>query len=102
MTEDIVNAIALLVLALVVAILRPSSAQCPPGWSLGEGIRRTGEFACYSPPPRDCGDVRGPFERPCKPSPMWPSKVRRARIHCTGGSIPIVVDERTVGCHARH
>jgi hypothetical protein len=91
--DDLVNAIALGLLALVVAILQPSSARCDRGWSLGEGIRRDGRFACYSPPPHDCGEPRGPYERPCPPA-----RKKYARIYCTGGSVPVIQDERTVGC----
>jgi hypothetical protein len=99
MLGELFAAIAAVVLLLAGVVLQPSSSsgRCPAGWSLGEGVRRTGEFACYSPPPHDCGEPRGPNERPC-PTPVK----ARGRIHCTGGSVPIVVDERTVGCQMPH
>jgi hypothetical protein len=82
-----------LLLVVMVAVL-PPMARCPDGWSLGEGVRRaTGEFACYAPVPRDCGEPKGPYERPCPRSERY-----YGRIYCTGGKLAIVVDHRTVGC----
>ncbi len=93
----IVHVMALMLAAAVaLAVSRPSSAQCPRGWSLNEGIRRDGSFACWGPLERGCGEPVGP-DIPCKRPP-----ITRGRIYCTGGSVAIVVDERTVGCQARH
>lgn len=83
-------------IALALAVLL-GTAQCPIGWSLHEGVRRTGEYACYGPlEPAGCGEPVGP-DIPCrKPA------ITRGRIYCTSGHEPIVVDYRTVGCQARH
>lgn len=96
MIDAFVVLVILLVDALLV-VMMPRIARCPPKWSLAEGVRRSGvnvgEFACYSPPPRTCGEPKGPYEVPCPPSEKF-----HARIYCTGGALPIVVDDRTVGC----
>ncbi len=94
----IVHVLAVLLAAvLAFAASRPSSATCPRGWSLHEGVRRDGSYACWGPlEPKGCGEPVGP-DIPCRRPP-----ITRGRIHCTGGSVPIVVDERTVGCQARH
>lgn len=81
-----------LVVAIIVALAPPT--RCPPGWSLAEGVRRNGEFACYAPLPKCCGDARGPCEAVACPR----VEVTRSRIYCTNGTQPIVVDHRTVGC----
>lgn len=96
---DIASGFVSLVATIALAICMPSAAQCPPGWSLTEGIRITGphvgEFACYAPLPACCGEPAGKVcERACPDV-----EIRRSRIHCTGGAHPIQMgDGRTVGC----
>lgn len=75
----------------------PSRARCPDGFTMHEGVRRDGAYACYGPlEPKGCGEPVGP-QIPCKPS-----VITRGRIRCTGGAVPIVVDARTVGCQMPH
>lgn len=89
---------------IVVGVAAPTKASCPTGWSLGEGVRRqgprVGEYACHAPLPRCCGepvhDGTG-CNRACPPTKKY-----IGRIYCTGGMLPIVVNERTVACQARH
>lgn len=70
--------ITLVVLA-VCAITRTQRISCPAGFYVN-GVRETGASECI----RDS-------ETPS-------STGFRVRIYCTGGSIPIVRDGRTIGC----
>jgi hypothetical protein len=67
--------------------------RCCKGYHV-DGVRPDGRTWCVAKPacPDDseCGSA---FPDP----PRYP-----VEIHCTGGSVPIVVDERTVGCQMRH
>jgi hypothetical protein len=88
-----------LVLLAAAFILQPAAAQCPPGHGLRTGIRRSGLFECW-PTPVGSMDWDGTYGRPERS--VQPDGVLESRIFCTGGSVPIVVDARTVGCQARH
>lgn len=88
-------ALAALFTIAIGAVLPVSS--CPPGWH-NNGVRRyddRGAFECEAPLPPCCGEPAGVLEcqRQCSPVQRFHS-----RIYCTGGSLPIVVNERTVGC----
>lgn len=87
------------VLALAIAAIamctHPSRANCPDGHDLRMGIRRSGDFECWSRPVGD-PDYDGTFGKPERS--VQPGPVYRGRIYCTGGAQPIVVDYRTVGC----
>lgn len=97
MIADLFATLIALVVTLPLVLLMPSSARCPVGWSLHEGVRRSGEFACYGPlSPAGCGEPVGP-EVPCRKP-----EITRSRVHCTGGSIPVVRDHRTVACQMPH
>lgn len=96
------DAIFLPVLSMIIAALAtilpiPNKAQCPKGWH-NNGVRRfedVGAFECEAPLPACCGEPvkYGGCSTAC------PSVQRfHSRIYCTGGSRPIVVNERTVGC----
>lgn len=76
-------------------ILRPRAARCPQGFDLRTGVRADGRFECWPRPsgPLDFDGIWGKPERS-----VQPEGVIGARIYCTGGARPIVVDERTVGC----
>jgi hypothetical protein len=81
---------------LLIAVTLPDRARCEPGWSLHEGVRLDGSYACYGPlKPPGCGDAAGDW-KPCQKP-----EIKRSRVYCTNGHRPIVVDERTVGCQAR-
>lgn len=78
--------------------VRPERARCPSGWFV-EGVRPSGVSHCRRAPPDDPldwpgNDPRDRGDRDVKPD----NAVLPVRVYCTGGSIPIVVDERTVGC----
>ena len=92
-------------LALIVAAMvglvgeyctRPTRVQCPSGYDLRTGVRRTGDFVCWPSPmgdPRYDGAVEGYPERS-----VQSNAVIGGRIYCTGGAVPIVVDYRTASC----
>lgn len=90
--------VSLALLALAFAV-RPQRAVCPAGHDLRTGIRRSGAFRCW---PAVVGpmDDDGTFGRPERG--VQPDGVIESRVYCTGGSVPIVVDARTVGCQVRH
>lgn len=73
-----------------------SPKTCRPGWYV-EGVRPSGLARCRPEPPRDCGEPVPPFEQPCPHD----ERVEQRVIICTGGTQPIVVDERTIGCQRR-
>jgi hypothetical protein len=91
-------AVLSLVTILAAAITRPTRAQCPQGWYLATGVRTSdtyaprGSFACQRPPGGPDWTGTGPDLGTRPPGEL------RGRIYCTGGSSPIVVNERTVGC----
>ena len=88
--------VSILEIPVLIILLLLSRASCPPGWSVN-GIRPSGEYECLGElRPPGCGepDATSP---PC----MRPAS-SRGRLYCTGGTIPIVVDHKTVGCQARH
>jgi hypothetical protein len=73
----------------------PELARCPAGLYV-EGVRPNGLSTCVQPPPQGCDEPAGTATemRPCV------FELRRApiRVHCTGGSHPIVIDAFTIGC----
>lgn len=94
MTLNLFTAGSALVL-LVASVTHPRSAKCPPGWALLTGIRESGRFACYPPAiGDDYRDARGIVHD----DSYQPPGELDGQIYCTGGTRPIVVDYRTVGC----
>jgi hypothetical protein len=89
---EVVLALASIALLMVAFVISPVAGECPPGMDLRMGVRRTGEYECWTIPPQGCGEAVGPT-RAC-PEPT----ITHGRIHCTNGTQPIVVDFRTVGC----
>ncbi len=67
--------------------------RCREGWFV-EGVRPSGVTRCLPVPPRHCGEPVPPDNQPCPHD----DRVEWRAVYCTGGSKPIVVDERTVGC----
>lgn len=92
------SALALLSIACMLAAMatHPSRGRCPPRWR-NDGVRGDGRFECVRPLEGGYDDVPGSRDASYQP----PGELL-GRIYCTGGSVPIVVDERTVGCEARH
>lgn len=79
-------------LVFVIAVLL-SPKRCREGWFV-DGVRPSGVTRCRPAPPPRCGEPVPPHNQPCP-------KDERAElmvIYCTGGTRPIVVDDRTVGC----
>lgn len=68
-------------------LARPTRATCPAGWWVN-GITPAGYFACYLTE----------LTREWPPIDAEPTAVIGSRIYCTGGSHPIVVSARVVGC----
>lgn len=75
----------------VLAVLL-SPKRCRDGWFV-QGVRPSGATTCEQAPPPRCGEPVPPYQQPCPASSSYPMA-----IYCTGGSRPIVVDYRTVGC----
>ena len=74
-------------------------ARCCTGFYV-EGVRPSGVTRCVKAlpdlHPEECwGRHACPDTK--ESAPWYP-----LAIYCTGGSVPIVVDERTIGCQARH
>lgn len=86
-------AIASVLLCLVAVVRHPQQARCPGDWSV-MGVRESGYTICTPPPPPNCGEPTGAYQQPCPDDP----RELGIQIYCTGGSLPIVVDSRTVGC----
>lgn len=88
MGDDLVYLFASVFLAAAAfvgaAVYRPVRAACPPAWH-HDGVRRSGAFECTRSP---VGDT-------------WPPGRLEGRIYCTGGTVPVVVTERVVGCQRR-
>lgn len=79
---------ALSVLVLAVAmLLQPARAACPHGW-VQAGVDRAGAFSC----------VHELVGRDWDPKAYRPAGTVYGRIYCSGGTVPLQVDERTVGC----
>jgi hypothetical protein len=102
MTSADVTAMALAVVSMVLLCVafatRPARAQCPGSWGLDTGVRRNGSFECWSPPTPACKEAMpGRASDECYTHYPEPVHVD-SQIYCTGGTRPIVVDERTVGC----
>jgi hypothetical protein len=72
----------------------PSRATCDRGWYV-DGIRPSGRYDCRRAPIGD--DVRLPSGL-VEDRSTQPSGEIDGAILCTGGTQPIVVDERTVEC----
>lgn len=72
----------------IAAVADPRRANCPAGWHV-EGVRPSGATTCRRAPQIDTAEDDAHPE----PDPAY-----GIAIHCTGGTSPIVVDERTVGC----
>jgi len=68
------------------SIVQPAAATCPVGTYLHTGVRADGRFECAR-------SLVGPEN-----DAVQPPGVLGGRVHCTGGSRPIVVNERVAGC----
>ena len=90
--DQIVGFIAWLLLS--VTINARVAITCDP-WFVA-GVTPKGNITCMEPFPKGvcCGAVKGPCEKECP----FSSKTEIRKIYCTGGSVPVIRDHRTVGC----
>jgi len=103
MLAEAICAITSIVLLVVGVALEPQHGQCPPGWYLRLGVRTspwagrpTGMYTCARPPVGGDDDaITG------RSTAVDPPGSLQGRIYCTGGSTPIELDHRTVGCQHR-
>jgi hypothetical protein len=75
--------------------MHPTESTCPEGWYV-EGIRPTGRYRCRPRSLLPDHPARG-HERDDPDDPATWHEIHGA-IYCTGGSFPIVVSARVVGC----
>jgi hypothetical protein len=96
--DEIVFTMITVLVLLFAAFERPTRLHAPRDWYF-EGIRPDGETTLKPNPPLGCGEPTGTAaeQRPCPDD----HRAIGARIYCTGGSVPIVVDDQTVGCTRR-
>ena len=85
--------LATLVTLCICMLVRPTHVVCPVGWYVN-GVRSDGRTECM---PKPIGDETLTPSGIVDHSVQPPGYVR-VRIYCTGGSRPIVVNDRTVGC----
>lgn len=90
MTDVIVGWIVALALVFV---SRPTRVTCREGYFV-DGVRPNGKSTCRQVPPKNCGEPSGPWKQAC-PKDVGDYEVA---VHCTSGTRPIVVNERTIGC----
>lgn len=83
-----------LLLFVVCMICRPSRFVCPRDWHVAS-MHESGQFSCV---PRPIGDpdYDGTWLRP--EHGTQPPGELRGLIYCTGGTCPVVVDDRVVSC----
>lgn len=82
----------------VASVMKPQRAQCPKGWFV-EGVRSSGATQCRRELVDDPLDWPGEDRRDRDRRDIKPDNVALPlQVYCTGGSLPIVVDSRTVGC----
>lgn len=100
MIEAVGAFLASVLLCIACAFVRPTRGECPPGWYVLDGVRTSdswrgqrGSFSCQRPPlGGDDDTLTGKQTAVDQPGVLY------AQIHCTGGTLPIVVNERIVGC----
>lgn len=96
--ERVSAAVCLLVtIALIcwAVATRPSGAQCPPRWYV-DGVRPDGSYQCRPVPlhPETDATWQHPDITP------FDDRVIGGQIYCGAGTVPLVIDERTVACRA--
>lgn len=85
-----------LIVFFVTAVTRPDHARCPDGFHL-DGARSDGVYRCRPRSTLPDRPSRG-HEPDDVDDPTLDDRELLGRIYCTGGTSPIVVDEKTVGC----
>lgn len=102
---ELISAIVTVCVLVAGYAIRPHHARCPDTYDLRTGIQPSGRFDCWPHPsaPADWDPRNGRIEdwdgTHGKPERSVQSEATLGgQIYCTGGSRPIVVDYRTVGC----
>lgn len=92
MIDEILLAMVSAIVLIAGVAIRPHRAACPQGFS-HQGVRlETGRFDCRRPPGKPDWTGTGPDLG------VVPLGTLSGRIYCTGGTSPVVVSERIVGC----
>jgi len=99
---DTLTTLLVIPLAIVVYVIgmqdgidHQQHMSCPVGTYV-DGVRPNGMSACVTAPPPGCDEPAGTAreQRPC----VYDERRTAFRIYCTGGTRPIVIDARTIGC----
>jgi hypothetical protein len=75
-------------------VSRPQGAQCPPHWYV-DGVRPSGSFRCR-PVPAGNPDNDGTWGH--RDTTPFDDRSISGQLYCSAGLVPLVLDERTVGC----
>ncbi len=90
---------AVMLMLFVVQMPRPSSVRCGDGYYV-LGVRPSGRSRCVKAPAgrgeNEC--VRG---TPCRFTDDVGTSSYPVQLDCVNGFVPLVVDERTIGCRRR-
>lgn len=92
MLDEILLAVLSAIVLLAASVVRPHRASCPQGFH-NDGVRlETGRFDCRRPPGLPDWTGTGVDRGEVPPGTL------SGRIYCTGGTMPVVVSSRVVGC----
>lgn len=83
------------------ALVHPMSARCQRGFYV-DGVTPAGHYRCHRIPARRYEEDRD--QRPYRAMPDLPGEDFEygGEIYCTGGTVPVVVNEAVVSCQSRH
>jgi hypothetical protein len=93
MIPPLIVMLASLLVRLIAAFTRPSSAICPAGMFV-EGVRPTGKTSCVLTPPPGNDCYR---DAPCRGDTSETPRIP-IRIYCDPGEQPLVINHRRVEC----
>jgi hypothetical protein len=83
----------LFVAGVATLLLHPKRFECPRGWWLPEGVRRSGDFVCRPDLVGGVDDRPGGADHSIEPFGLVVG-----RVFCNAGTVPIVVGSRIVTC----
>lgn len=95
---EIGTSLLTIIVLLISMATKPQHAKCPAGFVVANvrtssQLEPRGTFTCDRPALGGDSDVKtGKITARPQPGEI------KGRLYCTGGSSPIVVDSRTVGC----
>lgn len=90
------GALSTLITIAVLVVVAPTKQFCEPGYYV-DGVDPTGWYQCRQTPTLQHDEESPPHWRPADDLPGEGNEYR-GRVWCTGGQMPIVVNEKTVGC----